>query len=292
MGISTKWTDIFMRALTGVAVFMCAVGFVVPAYNAESGAFDLWAAFAGIGISAACALCLLISNTAAANAPVVFSGGKWLAGVICVVVCIGGAMVSMHAMHLGWNVFSTLIGDRYKLPSDQEMNFAFAFVSFAKPGVNWVIHAMEEIKFARQQAESDKDRAERARREDRLAESEGRRQRNQEAEERRNRMHVVPKAAMALAAATGIPAAAAAESPRFPTEDAARVSAESADIEAHAAHGWKGPRDKEKWALFKECVRRGMPQKEIAEELDLPTTTVHRWWHLSGAETLVAANAS
>lgn len=280
-GISTKWTDIFMRALTGVAVLMCAVGFVAPAYNLESGAVDWLAVFVGVGLSAACALCLLISNAMAANAPVVFSGGKWLSGLICVGCFIGGGLISMNAMHLGWEVFKTVINGRYTLPSDPQMNFAFLFVAFAKPGINWVIHAMEEIKWNRKVVEEDKEREERNRRADRLAESETREKRRLEAESRRRGIHVVPKVAMAAVAASGIPSMAAAESPRFPMEDVAKVGAESADAEAHAAHGWKGPRDQEKWNLFKEAVRRGMTnQKEIAEAVGIPTTTAHRWYKM------------
>ena len=185
----------------------------------------------------------------------------------------------MNAMHLGWDVFKSLIGGRYALPSDQQMGFAFVFVAFSKPGINWVIHAMEEIKWNRKVAEEDKDRDDRNRRADRLAESEVRSKRNTEAESRRRGIHVVPKVAMAVAAA-GIPGIAAAEAPRFPIEQATHIAPESADAEAHASHGWKGPRDKEKWGLFKECVRRGLDQKEISEETGIPTTTVHRWWHM------------
>jgi hypothetical protein len=279
-GISTKWTDIFMRALTGVAVGLCLVGFVVPAYDPESGRFDGWAAFAGIGLSAGCALCLLISNAMAANAPICFGGGKWFSGAICIAAFVGGGVVSMNAMHLGWEVFKALIAGRYTLPADEHMAFAFMFVAFAKPGINWVIHAMEEIKWSRKLAEENKDRAERERRAERLAESEGRVRRAQEAESRRKNFRAVSTTAMAATAAFGIHGAAAAESPGFPLEESARTAPESADIQAHAAHGWKGPRDQAKWNLFKEAVRRGMTQKEIAEDLRLPTTTVHRWWHM------------
>lgn len=278
-----------MRALTGVAVLMCAVGFVAPAYNLESGAVDWLAVFVGIGLSAACALCLLISNAMAANAPVVISEGKLLSGLICVGCFVGGGLISMNAMHLGWEVFKTVIDGRYTLPSDQQMNFAFLFVAFAKPGINWVIHAMEEIKWNRKVAEEDKERGIRERREERLMESESREKRNREAAERRNQMHVIPKAAMAVAAVTGIPAAANAESPRAPFVESAHVSSASADDEAHAAHGWKGPRDQEKFQVFKECLRRGMTnQKEIAEAVGIPTTTAHRWFRMMNPE---AANA-
>lgn len=278
-GISTKWTDIFMRALTGVAVLMCAVGFVAPAYSVESGAVDWMAVMVGIGLSAACALCLLISNSMAANAPVVIAEGKWLSGIICIVCFVGGGLISMNAMHLGWEVFKTIIAGRYTLPSDPQMNFAFLFVAFAKPGINWVIHAMEEIKRNRRLAEEDKERKIAADRE-----------RNLDVAARRRGIHVVPKAAMAVAAVGGISAPAAAESPRFPVEESPKVGSASADAEAHAAHGWRGPRDKEKWHLFQEAVRRGMTnQKEIAEAVGIPTTTAHRWWTMiHGAQ---AANA-
>jgi hypothetical protein len=173
------------------------------------------------------------------------------------------------------------------------MNFAFLFVAFSKPGINWVIHAMEEIKWNRKVAAEDKDRAERERRADRLAESETRSKRNLEVESRRRGIHVVPKVAMAVAAA-GIPGIAAAESPRFPIEETAKVGAESADAEAHAAHGWKGPRDQAAWNRFQEAVRRGMTnQKEIAEAVGIPTTTAHRWWNVmhANANAPQAANA-
>lgn len=281
-----------MRALTGVAVLMCAVGFVAPAYNMESGAVDGMAVFVGIGLSAACALCLLISNAMAANAPVVISEGKWLSGLICVGCFVGGGLISMNAMHLGWEVFKTVINQRYTLPSDQQMNFAFLFVAFAKPGINWVIHAMEEIKWNRKIAEEDKERGIRERREERLMESENRTRRNLEAESRRKQFRVASTTALAAAAVTGIPASAHAESPRAPLVESAHVSAASADDEAHAAHGWKGPRDKVKWNLFQEAVRRGMTdQKEIAEAVGIPTTTAHRWWHAMHGTAQSAANA-
>lgn len=283
-GISTKWTEFFMRALTGVAVALCSVGFVAPAYNVEIGSWDGIALLVGLGISAACATCLLLSNSMAANAPICFGGNKWGSGWLCIALCAGFGAVSMYSMHLGWEVFKHLIAERYSLPGDAEMGIAFFIIAYAKPGVNWVIHAMKQVKIAFDVAESDKDRLERERRAERLAGIDAKQRRNQEAESRRSQFRAVPQVALAALATTGIPVAANAESReshRFPIEEATRSAPASTESEAHAAHGWKGPRDKEKWNRFKECVDAGLTdQKDIASRVGIPTTTAHRWWHM------------
>lgn len=293
-GIAWKWTDLFMRALTGCAVLLCAVGFIAPSFDPESHEINGMAFCVGIGLSAACALCLLLSNAAAADAPVLFRHNRWFSGALAIGVFVGGAMVSMKSMHTGWIVFAELVRG-YPLPSDSDMGWAFAYVAYVKPVVNWIIQAKKSILAELRLAEQDKDRAESERRAERMAESDGRTKRNLEAESRRKQFRVASTATLAAASVIGIPAAANAESmdmPKAPVMESAHVGAESADAEAHAAHGWKGPRDQEKWNLFKECLRRGMTnQKEIAETVGIPTTTAHRWFRMATNGIPEAASA-
>lgn len=261
--ISWKWTDVFMRILTACAVGLCAVGFIAPAYSPESGTLNWMAALVGFGLSLACALCLLLSNAMAANAAVFFSHGKWLSGVGAGAVFIGGGLVSMNSMHTGWTVFAELVKG-YPLPSDAQMGWAFAYVAFVKPAVNWGIQSLKEIKRAEDAKERDRDEAERDRRE----------ARQQAAEERRRGFQVIPQATAAAALAMGATGAAAEP---FPLEPLSHAAPASADSQAHEAHGWKGPRDPAKWDALMGLIRQGWEPVDAFREVGVKPSTGYRW---------------
>lgn len=145
--IKWAWTDTFMRWLTGCAVLLCGVGFVAPAFS-STGEVQLIALLVGLFLSGGCALCLLLSNASAANAQLYFSTGRWASGIGAAVVFIGGGAVSMTSMHTGWTVF-TGWADGYPLPSDEHMTWAFGFIAYVKPVVNWNIQALKDIKAER-----------------------------------------------------------------------------------------------------------------------------------------------
>lgn len=149
--IKWQWTDAFMRWLTGCAVLLCGLGFVAPAFSANGEVH--WLALAvGLFLSAGCALCLLLSNASAANAQIYFASGRWLSGLGAAGVFLGGGAVSMTSMHTGWVVFSGWASG-YPLPADEHMTWAFAFIAYVKPVVNWNIQALKDIKGEREAAE-------------------------------------------------------------------------------------------------------------------------------------------
>lgn len=149
--IKWAWTDTFMRWLTGCAVLLCGLGFVAPAVS-PGGDVQWVALLVGLFLSAGCALCLLLSNASAANAQIYFSTGRWLSGLGAAAIFIGGGAVSMTSMHTGWIVFSGWAAG-YPLPSDEHMTWAFGFIAYVKPVVNWNIQALKEIKAERAAAE-------------------------------------------------------------------------------------------------------------------------------------------
>lgn len=153
--IKWAWTDTFMRWLTGCAVLLCGVGFVAPSISLDSGEVNAWAMVVGLFLSAGCALCLLLSNASAANAQLYFSTGRWASGIGAAVVFIGGGAVSMTSMHTGWTVFSGWAAG-YPLPSDEHMSWAFGFIAYVKPVVNWNIQALKDIKAERAMAEHER----------------------------------------------------------------------------------------------------------------------------------------
>lgn len=164
--IKWDWTDTFMRWLTACAVLLCGVGFVAPSVSA-SGEVQWIALLVGLFLSAGCALCLLLSNASAANAQLYFSTGRWASGIGAAVVFIGGGAVSMTSMHTGWTVFSGWAAG-YPLPSDEHMTWAFAFIAYVKPVVNWNIQALKDIKAERAAAEYERAKQEAFDREMRL----------------------------------------------------------------------------------------------------------------------------
>lgn len=274
--ISWKWTDVFMRILTGCAVALCAVGFVAPSYSPESESLNWMAFLVGVGLSAACALCLLLSNAMAANAAVFIAHEKWLSAIGAGAVFVGGGLVSMNSMHTGWTVFAQLV-EGYPLPSDEQMGWAFAYVAFVKPAVNWGIQSLKEIKRAQDAQERDREADERERRERRL----------EAAEERRKAFQVIPQATAAAAIAMG--GAGAAAEP-FPLEPVTHSAPASADSQAHASHGWKGPRDQAKWDALMKLMRDGWDAIPAFDEVGISHSTGYRWLsHANGNGKTVAA---
>lgn len=265
-----------MRILTGCAVGLCAVGFIAPAYSQETETLNWMAFLVGAGLSCACAVCLLLSNAMAANAALFFSHGKYVSCLGAGAVFIGGGLVSMNSMHTGWTVFAEL-AKGYPLPSDEQMGWAFAYVAFVKPAVNWGIQSLKEIKRAEDAAEREREERERDKRDARM----------EAADARRKGFQVVPPAAAAAALAVGMTGGA---SEAFPLEPQALVAPASADSQAHASHGWKGPRDQAKWDRVMKLSREGWEPVEIFQEVGVSASTGYRWLaHANGNGKTAAA---
>lgn len=264
-----------MRVLTGCAVALCAVGFVAPAYSYESETINWVAALVGLGLSCACAVCLLLSNAMAANAAIFFSHGKFVSCLGAGAVFVGGGLVSMNSMHTGWTVFAQLV-EGYPLPSDQQMGWAFAYVAFVKPAVNWGIQSLKEIKRAEDALERDREAEERERRERRM----------EAADERRKGFQVVPQAAAAAAIAMGATGAAAEA---FPLEPVSHTAPASADSQAHESHGWKGPRDQTKWDALMKLIGSGWEPVDAFREVGVKPSTGYRWLSHANANGKTAA---
>ena len=92
---------------------------------------------------------------------------------------------------------------------------------------------------------------------------------------------VVPHAAAAAALAMG--ATAAAEP--FPLEPVTRTAPASADAQAHASHGWKGPRNQAKWDDLMKLIREGWEPIAAFEKAGVRPSTGYRWIaHANGNE--------
>lgn len=259
-----------MRGLTGCAVGLCAFGFVAPAFSISTGQVAGLPFVGGIFLSVTCCFCLLLSNASAANAQKMFGTGKWVSGWLSVAVFVGGACVSMTSMHMGWKVFSGWADD-YPLPSDEQMGWAFAFVAFVKPAVNWTIQALKDLQAA-QEADAS-----------RMAKDEAmeREARQRAAEERRKGFSAVPAgAALALGMLAQSPDAvpdvppAVEMRPEVPV--ASHSTAQQVGMDRPAPMGLSA-RDREKFETVRELFREGVRSSQIISHVQVPKTTGYRW---------------
>lgn len=255
-----KWTRRFAVGLSASVAGFSAFNFIAPFLPGT-----LW----GIPIPDLVAALLLASivgnaqglaNCMAANARRVGAAGHTKAGKWCWAFCVGFAAVSWFGLHNAWEmVRESATG--FAFPPALLMDALFAFIAMSEPTMNWVVDLLKGLQQAEERA------SEKAWRDD-AAEREAR---QREADERRKAFHAVgvaiPAAALAAASPTG----------NFPLEPITHSAPASADEQAHASHGWRGPRDQVKWELVKEAHRRGMSPMEIVEDTGIPSTTVYRW---------------
>lgn len=214
-----------------------------------------------------------LANCMAANARRVGAAGHESAGKWCWAFCVGFAAMSWFGLHNAWAMVQAS-ATGYAFPDPLLMDALFLFIAVSEPTMNWIVDLLKSLHAADVRAEDAHSRA--------VAREEAaeRESRQRDAEERRRGFHTVSTGAAAAALAMGSAAVPVGE---FPIEPVSHSAPASADIEAHAAHGWRGPRDQVRWNLVKEAHRRGLSPSEIVEDTGVPSGTVYRWLaHLNG----------
>jgi hypothetical protein len=261
VGNPWKWTRRFAVGLTVSVAAFSAFGALAPHIPMAKD----WAPIAA-GMLLACFYgnAQGLDNCMAANGRLAWErrGNGNYVPAIFFFGCFGGfALLSMSGLHSAWEYVRAHATDESALPADWLMKTLFVFVAFSEPAMNYGVQALKSLHKAEEREEEAEAR--------RIAADAETRQR--EAEERRKGFHAVSTGVAAAALAAAIPAA------DFPLEPISHSAPASADAEAHASHGWSGPRDQAKWELFKEAVRRGLSPMEIHEDTGIPTTTVYNW---------------
>lgn len=261
-----KWTRRFAVGLTVSVAGFSAFGALAPHIPMAA-----WVPPTAAGLLLACFYgnAQGLANCMAANCRLAWekrsAGNFWPAAFFF--VCFAGfALLSMSGLHSAWEYVRANAGGA-PLPDDALMKTLFFFVAFSEPAMNYGVQALKSLQRAEEREEEREYRSEAAERE----------VRQREAEERRRGFHAVSTTAAAAALAMAIPAS------DLPVEPVTHSAPASADIQAHASHGWKGPRDPTRWALFTEAHRRGLEPMEIVHETGIPSTTVYRWLGIIGA---------
>lgn len=259
-----KWTRRFAVGLSISVAGFSAFNFIAPFLPQRVGSGD--GSIAIPDLLAAMLLAAIVGNAQglancmAANARRVGAAGHVTAGKWCWVFCVGFAAMSWFGLHNAWEMVASR-ANGYAFPDPLLMDMLFAFIAVSEPTMNWIVDLLKSLHKAEERE------TERELRND----AQERETRRIDAEERRKNFHVATTTAAAAALAMAIPAA------EFPIEPVSHSASASADMEAHASHGWSGPRDQAKWELFKEAARRGLTPMEIHEDTGIPTTTVYRW---------------
>ena len=271
-----KWTRRFAVGLTISVAAFSAFGALAPHIPMA----PTWAPIAaGMLLAAFYGNSQGLANCMAANCRLAWekrdSGNFWPA-LFFFGCFVGFALLSMSGLHSAWEYVREHAGEA-PLPDDGLMKTLFFFVAFSEPAMNYGVQALKSL----QKAE---DREEEKQTLDNAAERETRRI---EAEERRKAFHVASTAGAVAALAAATPMA------EFPLEPVSHIAMASTDAEAHASHGWRGPRDQAKWEIFMEAHRRGMTPAEIVEDTGISSTTVYRWLaRVNGNGKTAAASAA
>lgn len=262
-----KWTRRFAVGLTISVAAFSAWGALAPHIPMAEQAAPM---AAGALMAALYGNSQGLANCMAANARQAWArGASYRLPALFFVVCfVGFAMLSMSGLHSAWEYVKAHAGGA-PLPDDALMRNLFLFVAVSEPAMNYGVEALKALHKAEERAEE---------REARDAAGE-REMRQREAEARRKAMFAVaaPAAAIAMMPAPGVEVAVA-EAPQGP----ALVSAPAETLaQAHAAHGWQGPRDQAKWQKFVEARALGMSPAEIIRETGIASTTLYRWLRIS-----------
>lgn len=272
VGTPWKWTRRFAVGLSASVAGFSAFNFVAPFLPPDFMGIPLTDLLAAMLLAAIVGNAQGLANCMAANARRVGAAGHKTAGNWCWVFCIGFAVMSWFGLHNAWEmVRASATG--YSFPDPRLMDGLFLFIALSEPTMNWIVDLLKAL----HKAEETQD--EKAWR-DAAVERETR---QREAEERRKGFHAVSTGAAAAIAmgASAIPAEA------FPIDPVSHTAPASADAQAHASHGWKGPRDQAKWDAVMALHQRRYAPLEIVAETKIPATTVYRW--LARANGNVAA---
>lgn len=255
-----KWTRRFAVGLTISVAAFSAFGALAPHIPMAA-----WAAPTAAGMLLACFYgnAQGLANCMAANCRLAWErkdDGNFWPAVFFFGCFVGFALLSMSGLHSAWEYARASANDA-PLPDDRLMKTLFFFVAFSEPAMNYGVQALKSL----QRAE---DRREELQVLDAAADRDAR---WRAAEERRKTFSMVSTGAAAAVIAAAIPAS------EFPVDPISHSAPASADTEAHASHGWSGPRDQAKWDLFVAARRRGLTAMEIHDDTGIPTTTIYRW---------------
>lgn len=171
------WSRLCAWGLTAAVAVLGLTG--VAAIFIPGGAFlgaslQQWCVAA---LAAMIVLSVVNANNAAAAAmhAISTSGGwrhwHWPTLLPSIILAAGFAAASNVGVHLGWEILAAAADDQHALPSVWVIDAAALFVSFAKPGMTWIIEgrmAIERVKAQAEQAAQDA-RVEAARSADRAA---------------------------------------------------------------------------------------------------------------------------
>lgn len=260
VGKPWKWTRRFAVGLTASVAAFSAFGALAPHIP-----MAYWVAptVAGMLLAALYGNAQGLANCMAANCRLAWEkrdDGNFWPAVFFFGCFVGFALLSMSGLHSGWEYIQAH-SDGAPLPDDGLMKTLFLFVAFSEPAMNYGVQALKSL----QKAEDKRD--ERAL----LDEAAEREARRREAEERRRAFGVVSTGAAAAVLAAAVPAG------EFPLEPVSHSAPASADVQAHASHGWRGPRDQAKWDAVMALHQRHYAPMEIVAETGIPATTVYRW---------------
>jgi hypothetical protein len=265
--IPWKWTRRFAVGLSASVAGFSAFNFIAPFLPDDVAGIPIPDLLAGMLLAAIVGNAQGLANCMAANARRVGAAGHATAGKWCWAFCVGFAATSWFGLHNGWEmVQANAIG--YAFPDPLLMDALFAFIALSEPTMNWVVDLLKSLQKAEEREDEKRVRDEAVERE----------MRQRDAEVRRRAFHAVAAPAAAAAVATA-PAMGSAEvvRPEIPLDPVSHSAPEDAAMGAHRAHGWRGPRDQERWERFMEGHELGLTGAEIIRETGLPSTTVYRW---------------
>lgn len=260
-----KWTRRFAVALSVSVAAFAAWGALAPHIPMPE-----WAApmAAGALMAALYGNSQALANCMAANARRAWErGGGFRIPTLFFMGCFGGfALLSMAGLHSAWD-FVKANSHGAPLPDDDLMKVLFWFVAFSEPAMNYGVEALKGLHRIEEREDERAWREEAAEREDR----------QREAEARRKAFSVVAAPVAAAVAAATVASAVEVSGAEFPLDRISHTGPVATAMEAHKAHGWRGPRDQKKWERFVEAYGLGLSPTEIIRETGLPSTTVYRW---------------
>lgn len=255
-----KWTRRFAVGLSASVAGFSAFNFIAPFLPREIGGIPIPDLLAGMLLASIVGNAQGLANCMAANARRVGAAGHQAAGKWCWAFCVGFAAMSWFGLHNAWEMVQAS-ATGYAFPDPLLMDVLFAFIAISEPTMNWIVDLLKSLHAAEERQSERELRSDAAEREARRI----------EADERRKAFHVASTAGAVAALAAATPMA------DFPLEPVSHIAMANTDAEAHASHGWKGPRDQAKWEIFMEAHRRGMTPAEIVADTGISSTTVYRW---------------
>jgi hypothetical protein len=265
-----KWTFRFGMVLSASVAAFAAWGALAPHIPMPEWAPPL---AAGALMAALYGNSQALANCMAANARRAWDrGGGFQIPTLFFACCfVGFALMSMAGLHSAWD-FVKANSHGAPLPDDGLMRLLFWFVAFAEPALNYGVEALKGL-YRLEESEQ-----ERAWRDDAAK----REERQREAEARRNALSVVAAPMAAAIATASVASAVEVSDAEFPLDRISHSGPAATAVEAHKAHGWRGPRDRARWERLVEAHEMGLSPAEIIRETGIPATTAYRWLQVLG----------